>query len=377
MADGGRIEIGLVLQGGGALGAYEWGAITALLDVMDAAEREWGHTVTLTGVTGVSIGAVNAACLVGSTDRDDARARLRTLWEDLRLDASPLLPVQTQRDLSLFGLPGFFTPRTDYWNALGWTYVYDTRPLLDTLAEHVDFDRLNGSPTALTVTAVEVRTGRLTRFRNPVAGAYAAEPPPVPRIRPEHVLASGSLAPQFPWVRIGHAHYWDGGLVDNAPLADAIDSFSPGDGVERLLVVLNLYPLRARLPRNLPEVTDRVHELSFGNRLRQDARTAERVNQLVSTIEELAALVPAGELPEALRLQVERARLLKVVTVVDVDMQNPLGSTASSVEQVPVDDSEGLRDFSARTVELRRSIGYRITAERLAAFLQRGPKPVR
>ena len=74
---GERIEVSLVLQGGGALGAYEWGAITALLDRMDAAERDRGDTVALTGVTGVSIGAVNAACLVGSTDRDDARARLR------------------------------------------------------------------------------------------------------------------------------------------------------------------------------------------------------------------------------------------------------------------------------------------------------------
>jgi len=373
MGDGRRIEVGLVLQGGGALGAYEWGAITALLDRMDAVERETGDTVVLTGVTGVSIGAVNAACLVGSADRDDARARLRRLWEHLRLEASPLLPPQAQRDLSLFGLPGFFAPRTDYWNALAWTYVYDTRPLLDTLAEHVDFARLNASATALTVTAVEVRTGRLTRFRNPVAGAHAAEPPPVQRIRPEHVLASGSLAPQFPWVRldsdIGTAHYWDGGLVDNAPLADAIDSFSPNAGVERLLVVLNLYPLRARLPTNLPEVQDRVHELSFGNRLRQDAKTAERVNRLVSTIDELASLVPAGAISEELRLQVQRARLLKVVTVVDVDMQNPQGSTANAAEQVPVDDSEGLRDFSARTVELRRATGYRITAEKLAGYL--------
>ena len=73
---------------------------------------------------------------------------------------------------------------------------------------------------------------------------------------------------------IDDAHYWDGGLVDNAPLADAIDSFSADPDVERLLVVFNLYPLRARLPTNLPEVHDRVHELSFGNRLRQDARTA-------------------------------------------------------------------------------------------------------
>jgi predicted acylesterase/phospholipase RssA len=126
MSDGMRVEVSLVLQGGGALGAYEWGAITALLDRMDAAERERGHTVVLTGVTGVSIGAVNAACLVGAADRDDARARLRKLWEYVRLDAPALLPTQVQRDLSLFGLPGFYTPRTDYWNALSWTYFYDT-----------------------------------------------------------------------------------------------------------------------------------------------------------------------------------------------------------------------------------------------------------
>jgi NTE family protein len=369
MSDGRRIEVALALQGGGALGAYEWGAITALLDRMDAAERERGNTVVLTGVTGVSIGAINAACLVGSADRDDARKRLRALWEYLRLDVPPLLPAQAQRDLSLFGLPGFFTPRSDYWNALGWTYVYDTRPLLGTLAEYVDFDQLNDSATALTVTAVEVRTGRLTRFRNQVAARHAGEPSPTSRIRPENVLASGSLAPQFPWVAIDDAYYWDGGLVDNAPLADAIDSFSDGPGSQRLLVVLNLYPLRARLPTNLPEVQDRVHELSFGNRLRQDTRTAERVNQLASTIDELAELVAPEVMSEQLRRQVERARLFKVVTVVDVDMQNPDGSTAGSAEQAAVDDSEGLRDFSARTVELRRSTGYRITADKLAGYL--------
>ena len=69
MSDGMRVEVSLVLQGGGALGAYEWGAITALLDRMDAAERERGHTVVLTGVTGVSIGAVNAACLARTRSR--------------------------------------------------------------------------------------------------------------------------------------------------------------------------------------------------------------------------------------------------------------------------------------------------------------------
>ena len=369
MGEGKRIEIGLVLQGGGALGAYEWGAVTALLDRMDDAERERGNTVVLTGVTGVSIGAVNAACLVGSADRDDARTRLRGLWEHLRLESPPLLPAPVQRDLSLFGLPGFFRPRADWWNGLNWTYVYDTRPLLDTLAEHVDFGAINSSDTALTVTAVDVTSGRLTRFRNPIGTKHAKEPSLVDAIEPVHILASGSLAPQFPWVRIGGADYWDGGLVDNAPLGDAIDSFSGDDDVQRLLVVMNLYPLRARRPTNLPEVQDRVHELSYGNRVRQDTKTAERLNRLVSTIDELAGLVPDGSMPDQLRHEVARARLFKVVTVVDIDMQNPSSSTAPSADQRPADDTEGLRDFSARTVEMRRSAGYRIAADKLAGYL--------
>lgn len=357
-----------MLQGGGALGAYEWGAITALLDRMDAAERERGHTVVLTGVTGVSIGAVNAACLVGAADRDDARARLRKLWEYLRLDAPALLPTHVQRDLSLFGLPGFYTPRTDYWNALSWTYFYDTRQMLGTLAEHVDFDRLNSSATGLTVTAVDVRTGRLTRFRNAAAAQRSADQ--ATSLRPAHILASGSLAPQFSWVHIdGASSYWDGGLVDNTPLGDAIDSFSAGPDVQRLLVVFNLYPLRGRLPTDLAEVQDRVHELTFGNRLRQDTRSTERVNQLVATIEGLAELVPPDAMPDLVRSAVDRARLYKIVTLVDVDMQNPSGSTGSGSDQIPTDDSEGLRDFSARTVEMRRVAGYRIASEKLAGYL--------
>ena len=129
MSEATRIEVGLVLQGGGALGAYQWGAITALLDLMDKAEQR-GDAVVLKAVTGVSIGAVNAACVVGSGDRADARERLTRLWEHLRLDAFPLLPAPVQRDLSLFGLPGFYVPRMDYWNMFAWTHLYDTAPLL-------------------------------------------------------------------------------------------------------------------------------------------------------------------------------------------------------------------------------------------------------
>src|SRR5512139_1879195 len=99
-----KVEIGLVLQGGGALGAYEFGAIEALLELMDAIEIP-GRTVRLAAVTGVSIGAINAACVVGARDRADARRRLHSLWSELSLEA-PKYWWNT-RDLALFGVPGF------------------------------------------------------------------------------------------------------------------------------------------------------------------------------------------------------------------------------------------------------------------------------
>jgi NTE family protein len=368
-----RIEVGLVLQGGGALGAYEWGAVTALLELMDEAEAG-GHEVALKGVTGVSIGAINAACVVGSHGRADARRRLKDLWEDLRLDTPDFLPAQVRRDLSFFGLPGFFTPRADVWALPGWTYVYDTSPLLATLKRHVDFDALNVSETAFVVTAVDVVSGVLTRFRNsPHLQEGKDRAPPkresdhVCEIGPKHILASGSLAPQFPWTEIGDRAYWDGGLVDNTPLGDAIDAFSDDADADRLLVVMNLYPLRARRPQTLAEVQDRVHELSFGNRLRQDHDGANRVNDLIGTICELAALVPKGKIAGELKERVDRANRFKRIEILDLDMQDPEHSPLPG-RQDAADDQDGLRDFSPPTVERRRTHGYEFARRQLGPW---------
>ena len=95
-----RIEVGLVLQGGGALGAYEWGAIDALFALMDEVEAR-GTPIVLKVVTGVSIGAINGACVVGATDRHDGLCRLAALWNDLKLET----PFHGRIDLSRFGLP--------------------------------------------------------------------------------------------------------------------------------------------------------------------------------------------------------------------------------------------------------------------------------
>jgi predicted acylesterase/phospholipase RssA len=348
-----RVEVGVVLQGGGALGAYECGALNALLELMDEFAAQ-GHDIVLKAVTGVSIGSINAACVVGAKTRADARARLDALWDDLMLEAPPFWMAAAQRDLAYFGLPGFYTPRPDFWTAPTWTYVYDTRPLLATLGRHVDFAALNASQTVFVVTAVEVVTGALRPFSN-----RPLKHLPATKIEPRHVLASGSQPPGFPWTEIDGMPYWDGGIVDNTPLGLAIDAFSADAAVDRMLVVMNLYPLRARLPRNLAAVEDRLHELSFGNRLRQDHDMARRINALVETIDELATKVAPDDRGDWLNARLDEARRYKLIdAIVNIDMQDPAATLVPSAQN-PADDKDGMRDFSPDTVRRRRRDGFK------------------
>ena len=348
-----RVEVGVVLQGGGALGAYECGALNALLELMDEFAAQ-GHDIVLKAVTGVSIGSINAACVVGAKTRADARARLDALWDDLMLEAPPFWMAAAQRDLAYFGLPGFYAPRPDFWTAPTWTYVYDTRPLLATLGRHVDFAALNASQTVFVVTAVEVVTGALRPFSN-----RPLKHLPATKIEPRHVLASGSLPPGFPWTEIDGMPYWDGGIVDNTPLGLAIDAFSADAAVDRMLVVMNLYPLRARLPRNLAAVEDRLHELSFGNRLRQDHDMARRINALVETIDELATKVAPDDRGDWLNARLDEAVRYKLIdAIVNIDMQDPAATLVPSAQN-PADDKDGMRDFSPDTVRRRRRDGFK------------------
>jgi len=346
-------EIGIVLQGGGALGAYEYGAITALLELIEEAIGK-GRTVTLKAVTGVSIGAVNAACIVGSANRTDARRRLAALWNDLALETPPFWPLNVKRDLALYGLPHFYAPRSDVWAFPSWTYIYNTEPLVPTLSRHIDFTLLNASETAFVVTAVDVESGVLKRFSNRQLDKTERT-----TIKPHHVLASGSLPPQFPWTDIKDgkvSHYWDGGIIDNTPLTDAIDAFSLGPDVNRILVVMNLFPQMSRLPSSFFEVTERVDELRFGNRVHQDVKTADRVNMLATTIDELAKLVP-GALPVELATNVAKARAMKLVKTVELTLE-----PAPKPEEA---DAYAFRDFSREGIEIRKAAGRAIALETL------------
>jgi NTE family protein len=330
------IEIGLVLQGGGALGAYEWGAIEALFDLMDEAEKA-GRKIDLRVVTGVSIGAINAACIVGSANRGDARARLSSMWNDFMIKTPPFVPAAISSNVALVEVPHFyrFSPG---WN---FTYLYETRELLTTLSTHVDFAALNASETAFVVTAADVASGKLTWFANQQVGKIERR-----KIEPKHVLASGSLAPQFPATQIGEGtdahYYWDGGLIDNTPLGAAIDKLDSDPNAEKLLVVMNLFPLESRPPRSYAEVNERIDQLRFGNRLRQDASVARQFNKLLRAIKEN---IP--DLPPNLQ------KILKDYKIVD-PVEISLG------EKESLADPYGFRDFSQQGIQARRDRGKAI-----------------
>jgi NTE family protein len=204
------------------------------------------------------------------------------------------------------------------------------------------------------ITAVDVENGVLTRFTNQKVG----DTDPT-TIDPHHVLASGSIPPQFPWTDISARdgnvrHYWDGGIVDNTPLGDAIDAFSSDPGVARLLVVMNLFPQTASLPRSLTQVNERLDQLRFGNRLRQDSSTARQMNALIATIQDLSAFL-SGPLPDDLQKRVDKANAYKLVKLIEISL------TADAV----TDDPNSFRDFSRDGIVARRDAGRRIALSAL------------
>jgi NTE family protein len=289
-------------------------------------------------VTGVSIGAINAACIVGSSDRRDARARLSALWNDFMIKAPAFVPEAVVENLALYEVPNFYKFAPDW----SWTYLYQTTELLGTLGRRVNFEILNNSDTIFVVTAVDVNTGALTWFANRPVGEIATT-----TIEPKHVLASGSLPPQFPWTPIGDGkdvhYYWDGGLIDNTPLGAAIDAFTK-EGVARILVVMNLFPQRANLPKSYVQVDDRINQLRFGNRLSQDASNAHRINKLLAIIEDLKRYAP----PEKQAALLASLGGLKRVDTVEVKLSQD-GAYA---------EPAAFRDFSEHGIERRRARGY-------------------
>ena len=303
----------LVLQGGGALGAYQAGAYEGMVE--EGIAPDW--------VTGVSIGAINGALIAGNP----AETRLERLrdfwnrvssgipgiafaqWDPVRIEVNRLSAAA----VAAFGVPGFFTPRVPpALFALDGTpqalSIYDTAPLRATLEGLIDFDCLNRKGRVrLSVGSVNVRTGNSIYFDNLERQLVV-----------EHIMASGSLPPGFPPVVIDGEHYWDGGIVSNSPLSYVLDD-SPD--VNALIVQVDLFSARGELPANLDQVLEREKDIRFSSKTRFNTKRVQEVESLRLALGRLMRKMPA-ELHEdpdykLLRPAVEKQRCITIAHLIN------------------------------------------------------------
>ncbi|MGA2129939.1 MAG: patatin-like phospholipase family protein [Xanthobacteraceae bacterium] len=297
--------VALVLQGGGALGAYQAGVYEALAEAH--INPDWA--------AGVSIGAINSAIIAGNEPAERV-AKLRTFWQ--QITANPLLdwhaaaraftpkgdvPRAMFNQLSatraiLAGAAGFFALRQPApWllpdGALEATSFYDTRLLKSALERLVDFDRINADDMRFSVGAVNVRTGNFVYFDNKTH-----------TIRPEHVMASASIPPAFPAVEIDGELYWDGGLISNTPLQWVIEH---GPRQDTLAFQVDLWSARGELPGNLADVVMRMKEIVFSSRTRANTDQFKQYQRARSSLASLLAKLPADLLAG------EEARMLSSI----------------------------------------------------------------
>ena len=295
----------LVLQGGGALGAYQAGVYEALSEKHQ--DLGW--------VAGVSIGAINAALIAGNAPERRVE-QLRAFWQAVSSGLGQMLPAWVgERSLIgqwsaaaavLAGIPGFFEPRPPLALLLGPAApvqsYYDTSPLKATLERLVDFDRINHGEVRLSVGAVNVRSGNSVYFDSRRD-----------TIRAEHIMASGALPPGFPPVEIDGEDYWDGGIVSNTPLQYVLDEHQRQ---RRLLVLqVDLFSARGALPRTLAEVMARQKDIQYSSRTRlnTDVQAAG-----VNLQQDLAALL--DKLPPRLRDAPEVAALRERLHCAPIDI---------------------------------------------------------
>jgi NTE family protein len=284
--------VALVLQGGGALGAYQAGVYEALAEA--GIHPDW--------VAGVSVGAINGAIIAGNPPTSRI-SRLREFWTQATAgglwphlgDASSCMAKgdiarnivnQMSAGFALAsGANGFFTARPVVpWlqptGTIEATSFYDTRDLRHTLERLVDFDRLNAGMTRFSAGAVNVRTGNFVYFDTTTH-----------TIRPEHVMASGALPPGLPAIEIEGEHYWDGGLVSNTPLQWVVETEPRRD---TLAFQIDLWSARGEFPRNMLEVMTREKEIRYSSRTRAGTDQFKHIQRLRRAVDDLLEQLPDG-----------------------------------------------------------------------------------
>lgn len=271
----------LVLQGGGALGAYQLGVYQAMHEA--GVEPDW--------VVGTSIGAINGAIIAGNhpSKRMD---RLHAFWDRMESNkGNPLAPwieifgrsLQNAMTVSN-GIPGFFEPnRAAIFGqhakvGIEKASYYSTSPLAETLDSLIDFDYLRSKKTRLTVGAVNANTGAMRYFDNTKD-----------RLTVDHVLASGALPPAFGAIRIDGEPYWDGGIYSNTPLEVVLEDNPRRDST---VFTVQLWSPDGPEPQSLWEINNRLKDIQFSSRANSHIERQQQIHRLRHIIREMSRMMP-------------------------------------------------------------------------------------
>ena len=339
-------HIALVLQGGGALGAYQAGVYQAMHEAGLVPDK----------VAGVSIGGINGAIIAGN--RPEHRlARLREFWETITAGrAWPWLPegddarkahnAWSSMVTVLSGQPGFFAPRSrNAWfsprGATSATSFYDTKPLRETLLRLVDFDVLNSGDVRYAAGAVNVTNGNFVYFDNKQCA-----------IEPEHIMASGALPPALPMVRIGSEHFWDGGLVSNTPLQHVVDT---ADGDDLLVFQVDLFSALGALPRDMADVLGRQKDIQYSSRTRAVTDYYKNMHARDELLKRLLDRLDDDVLEPAEKAEKKRLARMSAITILHLIYQ-----------QAAYEGQAKDYEFSATSMKDHWESGYRDTQRTLA-----------
>ncbi len=277
-------QVVLVLQGGGALGAYQGGVYQALHEA--GVEPDW--------IIGTSIGAINASIITGNKPEDRLN-RLKEFWRRMeRSDFWGVFPAWTGVADALSswstlvnGIPGFFEVNPQAFLGahvpLGADHAgyYSTEPLRKTLEELVDFSLINRKQPRLTVGAAHVRTSMMHYFDTREM-----------ELTPSHIMASGALPPAFPAVRIDGELYWDGGILSNTPTERIFEDYPRRNS---LIFAVHLWHPTGEEPETILQVLHRQKDIQYSSRIANHIVRQRESHRLRHVISELVKFIP-GEL---------------------------------------------------------------------------------
>ncbi len=312
----------LVLQGGGALGAYQWGAIKALEEHTDFKPDI---------VTGVSIGAINAAVYLSG-----GVTALSKLWKTIEMPSNPFLPESWEAKSSKIANPSMYFINPFFMvSPMTALSIYDLEPFKQLLSQLIDIPKLNSLEAKLVVEAVNVETGELTKFSNHDSTGISLD----------KIVASMSIPPNFPMVEVENNYYWDGGLFMNMPLAPAINFLENAEASTRELIIINLFRKASPLPDNIDQISNRIKELMFESKLSLDNKMFEAMDSYIDLIHKIDQVLPADS-----PIKKEPA-YQKLINHKKIDHYHVLQYTGEGVE--------GTDDFTPYAMNLRYRTGHR------------------